>query len=318
MTRTAPLLATLALLGALCAMAAASKEDAPYRPTPDVSEDPPAWYAPDLFEPMPAPKPGDWMAAHPEPRQSFAAYVRSDPIRPSRRRHTLVVSQVGPMDAEEAGRLATLREFLGLYYRLPVREGPAIGLDRARSRRRSFLGRRVPQYLTADILRKALAPALPRNAVCLQGVTMEDLYPEPSWNYVFGQASLRRRVGIYSLVRFQPEFWGEPQSEGTRRLALVRSLKTLVHETGHMFGVHHCQTYQCVMNGSNSLPESDRRPVHLCPVCLKKFRWGLGFDVMERYETLGRFYRKHGLADEAAWVVKRLQQCRKGAARASQ
>jgi len=317
MTRPASLFAILTLLGALGTVAAAGKDNPPFRPSPDVSQDPPAYYAPDLFEPMPPPKPGDWMAAHPEPRQSFAAYVRSDPIRPSRRRHTLIVSQVGPMDAEQAGRLAVLRKFLGLYYALPVREGPALGLARVTSRERSLFGRHLTQYLTGDILHKVLVPALPRDAVCLQGVTMEDLYPDPTWNYVFGQASLRRRVGIYSLVRFQPEFWGETSSEATRRLALLRSLKTLVHETGHMFGLHHCQRLKCVMNGSNSLPESDARPIYLCPVCLKKFRWNLGLDVIERYEALRAFYEKHGLRDEAAWVTKRLARCREAASDAS-
>jgi len=292
-------------------MAAAGESAAPYRPSPDVENDPPAFYAPDLFKPMPKPGPSDWMAAHPEPRQSFAAYVRSDPVRPTRRRHVLVVSQVGRMTAEASARLATLREFLGLYYCLPVRAGPTVGLDGVTSRPRNILGRRVTQYLTGDILHRVLAPALPDDAVCLQGVTTEDLYPDPSWNYVFGQASLRRRVGIYSLVRFQPEFWGQAPSDARLRLALVRSLKTLVHETGHMFGVHHCQRFQCVMNGSNHLAESDARPLHLCPVCLKKLRWALGFDLGKRYEALRAFYEKHGLEDEAAWVRRRMGACRK-------
>lgn len=289
---------------------AADRENALYRPPPHVANDPPAYYAPDLFAPMPEPGPHDWMAAHPEPRQSFREYKWSRPIRPTRGRHTLVVSPVGTMSGEQREQLAVLREYLGLFYTLPCRDGPTVGLGSVTSRERSILGRRVTQYLTGDILHKVLAPALPRDAVCLQGVTMEDLYPDPSWNYVFGQASLRKRVGIYSLVRFQPEFWGKKRSDATRRLALVRSLKTLVHETGHMFGVHHCQTYQCVMNGSNHLAESDARPVHLCPECLKKFRWALGFDMVQRYEALRAFYEKHGLADEAAWVAKRLRQCR--------
>jgi archaemetzincin len=33
---------------------------------------------------------------------------------------------------------------------------------------------------------------------------MEDLYPEPSWNFVFGQASLNERVGVYSFARYGP------------------------------------------------------------------------------------------------------------------
>ena len=302
------------LVGALSAMAAAKEDTRLYRPQPDVSADPPAYYAPDLFRKMPPPGPHDWMAAHPEKPQSFRAYVASRPVRAAAARHTLVVAQVGPMTDEERGRLAALREFLGLYYVLPVRAGPALSLTSVTHRDRKILGRHIVQYLTGDILRGVLAPALPRDAVCLQGVTMVDLYPEDSWNYVFGQASLRQRVGIYSLVRFQPTFWGEEESPATRRLALRRSLKTIVHETGHMFGVWHCQTFECVMNGSNHLAESDARPVHLCPECLRKFRWNLGFDVIKRYEALRAFYEKHGLSDEAAWVTKRLDQCRKAKA----
>jgi len=283
---------------------------APYRPPVEVSADPPAYYASDLFEPMPPPGPGDWMAVHPEPPQSFAAYVRSRPIRPTRQRHTLVVSAVGPMEADQRARLAVLRDFLGRFYGLPAREGPTLGLEGVRRRRRSFFGRDLVQYRTGDLLEKVLAPALPPDAVCLLGVCMVDLYPQESWNYVFGQASLRARVGIYSLLRFQPTFWGDRPTAQTDRLALVRSLKTLVHETGHMFGLRHCQRFQCVMNGSNSLAESDRRPLHLCPDCLRKLRWNLGLDVVARYEALAEFYRRHGLGAEAEWVARRLRQCR--------
>ena len=60
------------------------------------------------------------------------------------------------------------------------------------------------------------------------------------------------------------------------------------------------------MNGSNSLEESDRQPLRLCPPCLKKLQWNRGFDVVARYGKLLDFYRKHGLAPEADWVEKRL------------
>jgi len=313
MTHSVSLVGTALLLGALCTIAAA-KDEAFYRPQADVGKDPPAFWAADLFTKMPPPGPHDWMAAHPEPPQSFRAYVASRPVRATPARHTLVVAPVGPMTAEETQRLAVLHEFLGLYYALPARLGPALPLRNVTRRDRTILDRPVTQYLTGDILHKVLAPALPPGAVCLQGVAMVDLYPDDSWNYVFGQASLRQRVGIYSLIRFQATFWGKQESPAAHRLALRRSLQTLVHETGHMFGVHHCQTYECVMNGSNHLAESDARPIHLCPECLKKFRWNLGFDVIERYEALRTFYATHGLTDEAAWVAKRLVQCRKASA----
>jgi len=31
---------------------------------------------------------------------------------------------------------------------------------------------------------------------------MEDLYPDPSWNFVFGQTSLPGYVGVYSFARY--------------------------------------------------------------------------------------------------------------------
>jgi archaemetzincin len=57
----------------------------------------------------------------------------------------------------------------------------------------------------------------------------------------------------------------------------------LEHETGHMVGLAHCIYFNCLMNGSNHLAESDRRPLHLCPVCLRKLQWSIGFDVVARY-----------------------------------
>ena len=280
------------------------------RPSPRVLTDPAAYYSPLLFTKKAEPKPGEWMAEHPEPRQPFSEYARSDPIRPTRGRHTLVISPVGPMCEEEKARLVVLREFLEAYYTLPVRIGKPLPLAGVTSRQRSIFGRTVRQYLTGEILHQTLRPALPSDAMCLLGVTMEDLYPEPSWNYVFGQAMLTQRVGVYSLVRFYPAFWGRSETAAAMQKGLVRSLHTLVHETGHMFGVHHCQQYDCVMNGSNSLAESDTRPIHLCPVCLQKFRWDIGFDMVARYEALRKFYKAHAMKAEAAWVAKRIGQCR--------
>ena len=86
---------------------------------------------------------------------------------------------------------------------------------------------------------------------------MDDLYPEPSWNFVFGQASLGERVGVYSFARYDPAFYGEKRGEDYEKVLLWRSCKVLVHETAHMFGLRHCIYFKCVLNGSNHLKESD-------------------------------------------------------------
>ena len=139
---------------------------------------------------------------------------------------------------------------------------------------------------------------------------MEDLYPEPSWNFVFGQASLRERVGVYSFARYQSAFYGQAPASGSETLVLKRSCKVLAHETGHMFGLAHCTFFNCLMNGSNHLGESDRRPLHFCPVCLRKLQWSVGFDVLQRYHALERVSRADGFADEADWFSRRVNRLR--------
>jgi archaemetzincin len=185
-----------------------------------------------------------------------------------------------------------------------------ISAGRFTSRTNSMTGRR--QVLTTDVLHW-LKGKLPGDGFCLLAITMEDLYPEASWNFVFGQASLDERVGVYSFARYNPTFYGEPQGEDYPALLLQRSIKVLTHETGHMFGLTHCVYFNCVMNGSNHLQESDRRPLHLCPVCLRKLQFSVGFDVVKRYATLAQFDRQAGLEDEAAWLDRRLEKIRHSA-----
>jgi len=46
------------------------------------------------------------------------------------------------------------------------------------------------------------------------------------------------------------------------------------------------------MNGSNHLQESDSRVMDLCPVCLRKLQYSLGFDIIERYTKLVEVCKK--------------------------
>jgi archaemetzincin len=61
------------------------------------------------------------------------------------------------------------------------------------------------------------------------------------------------------------------------------------------------------MNGSNHLAESDRRPLHLCPVDLRKLHWSLDFDIMDRYRRLLAFWREAGVDTETRWIERRLE-----------
>lgn len=65
----------------------------------------------------------------------------------------------------------------------------------------------------------------------------------------------------------------------------VRVLQTLTHEIGHIFGLRHCQWLACLMQGSNHLEEADRRPLNLCPICLRKLQCAVGFNIIDRYQV---------------------------------
>jgi archaemetzincin len=258
------------------------------------------------FLPMPEPGPSDWLANHLEPGQSFAQFVSSRPNRPNTGRKVLYLQPLGNWKDNEGPSLDQLRRFSTAFFMLDVTALPALDLARAHITSRGNPWTGQVQILTSDIL-NLLARHLPGDAFALLGVTMTDLYPDPNWNFVFGQASLQGRVGVYSFARYDPRFYSEAPAPSSRELMLRRSCKVLAHETGHMFGIEHCVWYRCLMNGSNHLAEADARPLHLCPADLRKLQWSIGFDVVERYRRLREFHQQAGFEDEARWMEKRIQ-----------
>ncbi|MDW7980550.1 MAG: archaemetzincin [Verrucomicrobiales bacterium] len=260
----------------------------------------------DEFEPIPKPGPHDWLSVHPEPGQSFDQFVASRPNRPDTIRKVIYLQPLGAFVPGYSPQVEKLQEFATAYFQMEVKVLPTAEgeLMQFRSRTNRFTGRR--QVLTSDVL-GWLRRRLPSDAFCLLGITTVDLYPHESWNFVFGEASLHERVGVYSFARYDPEFYGERRTAEFGTLLLRRSCKVLAHETAHMFGLAHCIYFRCVLNGSNHLEESDSRPMHLCPVCLRKLHYSIGFDVVARYRALAEFYSSAGLNDEAQWVAARIR-----------
>ena len=258
------------------------------------------------FEPVPAPGPQDWLAVHPEPGQTYEEFVRSKPNQPDKKRNIIYLQPLGQFVTGEAPPVEVLRKYAAAYFTLEVRVLPPMALTERTITTRRNPTTRNRQLLTTDIL-ASLRRKIPADAFCLLGITMEDLYPEPAWNFVFGQASLRERVGVYSFARYDPTFSGEPRGEDHAQMLRRRSCKVLVHETGHLFGLQHCIYFRCVFNGSNHLAESDARPLRECPVDLRKLHHSTGFDVVRRYAGLYHFYHEVGFEDEADWTKARLE-----------
>jgi archaemetzincin len=262
----------------------------------------------ELFQPIPKPRPGDWLDAHQETGQTFAQFARSRPNRPDQVRNTLYFVPLGDYDEAIGPDLKSLEKFARVFFGMPVKTLPVRSLDGLPIKVRQRSGA-PKQLLSTDVL-DWLKPILPEDAYCLLAITMEDLYPDEKWNYVFGQASLNDRVGVYSFIRYTPGFHGNISDDSHRKTILRRSCKVLAHETGHMFGIRHCVHFHCLMNGSNNLPEADRQPLHLCPVCLRKLQSAARFDVAKRYELLKQFSDDAQWGEEADWMAARLDQIR--------
>jgi archaemetzincin len=268
----------------------------------------PAFIAdPESFALKLPPRPGDWLERVAETGITFDEYVGAGPLRRTARRDRIVLQPLGPFREGERALLEKLREYTAVFFDCPVVIAPDLPLPEKGRRSHEEGGRRWTQHHTKGILHELLAPRLPDDAVAYLGITMADLYPEPSWNFVFGEATFDERVGVYSLVRFFPGFAGEKDRPAARTLGLLRSFKLLSHETGHMFGLHHCAQFECLMNGSNSLEETDRSSATLCPVCLKKLAWNLDFDTRSRYTRLLAIYQREGMTELARWTEARLQ-----------
>jgi archaemetzincin len=252
------------------------------------------------FTPKTKPEASDWLAQHAEPGQTFLAYLNDRPNLPSEKRSTIYIMPIGEFPDKFAPDLQVLLEYTKAYYHpMQVMMKPITPEGKVLAQSR--VNRGVKQWLTGDIL-KWMSPKLDDDAYAVISVTMTDLYPAAEWNFVFGMASLRQRVGVFSFLRY---------ADKDESLVLRRAAKILTHETGHMFGIKHCIFYQCNMNGANHLKEMDNTPMHLCPVCLRKMQHAVKFDPIERYQKLHVFYVKYKLDKEAGWVKSRIDKIKK-------
>ena len=287
------------------AISAAEQSGTPAaKKTPDNSKLPPLFrkLAP-LHTPLGKPRPGDWLASHAERGQDYALYIGGRPVRPSKKQRTIYIQPLGDFTSSERKIVGLTAEYMWIFFQLPVRVRDDLSLavvpEQARRKHPQWGDR---QILSTYVLDKVLKPRLPRDATAMIAFTASDLWPGEGWNFVFGQASLADRVGVWSVHRF-----GDPdRSDEAFQLALRRTLQVATHETGHMFSMEHCVFYQCLMCGSNNMNESDRQPLWLCPQCLAKLCYATGAKPEKRFKELIVFAKAHGLEREEAFWQKSL------------
>ncbi len=118
------------------------------------------------------------------------------------------------------------------------------------------------QYHSTLILSKILN-SIPDDAEKILGITNVDIYI-PILTYLFGEAQLGGKCALVSTYRLRNEFYGLPRDN---HLLYQRTLKEVLHELGHTFGLVHCKRYDCVMHSSTYVEDIDLKMAQFCTVC---------------------------------------------------
>lgn len=252
-----------------------------------------------FFKLMGEPQPYDWLTSFSENGQTFAQYKNSNPTLPTDERKIIYIQPLGKFNENQTKVINATAEYMNAFFQLEVKLLQTKQFDKPLSLKnyRIHPTTKQEQIRTGYVLDELLPPILPKDAAALIAFTNEDLYPNENFSFVFGQASLQNRVGIYSLYRF---------SQGADyKTFLTRTLKVGVHETGHMFSIQHCIKFQCVMSGTNHLGETDRRPIDACPEDTAKIIWMNKVSPTKRYKDLAEFCRKYNLTKDAEIFKKK-------------
>ncbi len=281
-----------------CLSACAAEKSPPKKLKPESDYSEIATKLTPLATRLPAPGPSDWLANHKEKGQTFAQYFTARPVRRSSELSTIYICLIGEFTPQQREVLTATEKYLGILYDSPVKVRKTIALidiPPRGQRKHPSVGNQ--QILSTYVLSDVLAADRPTDALAYLAFTATDLYPQDDWNFVFGQASLRERTGVWSIYRN-----GDPAtSDEAFRLCLRRTLKTAGHETGHILTMQHCTAFHCGMNGSNHLQESDSQPLSFCPVCYRKLCWNLQVNPVEQLQKLAKFCEEQKLMDEAAF-----------------
>jgi archaemetzincin len=234
--------------------------------------------------------PGDWLAEHHEAGQTYRQYRAANRQRVVDSYKSIRIVPIGPLTPPQRKVLDVTVDFMRPFFGLPLVVDPAVKLETIPADAQRLVYDIGPQQLlTSYLMSHPLKSRRQPHDAAVLGITAVDLWPGPGWNFVFGQASLSERVGVWSMARN-----GDPNlNESERQLCKLRTVKTATHETAHMFGMTHCIAWRCGMNGANSAEEHDRQPLEFCPECQAKLWWTLGMDPLRRSRELEWTARGH-------------------------
>jgi archaemetzincin len=80
----------------------------------------------------------------------------------------------------------------------------------------------------------------------------------PILTFVFGESQLGGKAAVVSLFRVKCKNHDKYYN---------RAAKIAIHEVGHLLGIVHCRTPDCLMGFSNNLDRLDELPLRFCDAC---------------------------------------------------
>lgn len=130
------------------------------------------------------------------------------------------------------------------------------------------------QYKAIHLLNNLEEKAKNRELFRLLGIVGKDIYSREK-DFIFGLAKIGSYAALISLPRLRENFYIKSgtayRKVESKQEFNERVLKEAKHELGHTFGLKHCNN-RCVMQLSNSLSDTDKKPVEYCETCKKKLR----------------------------------------------
>jgi archaemetzincin len=242
---------------------------------------------------------GEWLYSRKEKGQSFEQFLKTPHVVPSKEENIIYLQPIGKFDLVQLKHIDLVRQYLQIFFQLETKVLENVSNDIIPSHARRIGDVGQEQFLAGYILKNVLKDEKPHKGIALMAITEKDLYPKPEWNYVFGLASYRDKIAVSSIHRMQ--------KEADFNLCLDRLLKICSHEIGHMFGLHHCINANCVMNGTNSMPETDTHSIRLCSLCQRKLNSGFKYDNKKRLIELEKYFKENNLTEGIEAMKKDLK-----------
>ena len=236
--------------------------------------------AENFHNPIYAPEEDDWLFSQKEEGQTFNQFLNDSKDILSKERNIIYINPLQEMPQEFLDNIILYCQ--SFFYPWKVELIKLDSLQNLKVKYRFNQYTNKIQYHSGKINSKMIKH-VPKDAHCLISILIDDLYPSESWNFVFGEALYKKRVGVFSFARFSNSFFEKNKPFIFDNFLLYHSCNTLTHEISHTFGIEHCIYYTCLMNGCNCMEEAEKQTLYECPVCLRKLQHSIGFESLERY-----------------------------------